>query len=161
VLVPQHQIEKDSNAKFEVENFNGKNNFKLWKLKMHDLLVQQELHKALAGKTKKPTGMTNEDWEDLDTRSLSTIQLSLENDVLFNIFGEGEERTIGLWSIMETLCMTKSLTNRIYLKRQLYSLQMKEGTKIVDHLNILNTLMCQLTSMVDPDYFRHEMRAEI
>jgi hypothetical protein len=141
-------MEKDSNRKFEVEKFIGKNNFKLWKLKMHDLLVQQELHKALEGKTKKPTGMTNEDWEDLDTRSLSTIQLSLENDVLFNIFGEGEERTIGLWSIMETLCMTKSLTNRIYLKRQLYSLQMKEGTKIVDHLNILNTLMCQLTSMV-------------
>jgi hypothetical protein len=24
---------------------------------------------------------------------------------------------------------------------------MKEGTKIVDHLNIFNTLMCQLTSM--------------
>jgi hypothetical protein len=42
--------------------------------------------------------------------------------------------------------MTKSLTKRIYLKRQLYSLQMKEGTKVVDHLNTFNTLIVQLTS---------------
>ena len=37
--------------------------------------------------------------------------------------------------------MTKSL------KRQLYSLQMKEGTKVVDHLNTFNTRIVQLTSM--------------
>jgi hypothetical protein len=43
--------------------------------------------------------------------------------------------------------MTKSLTNKIFLKRQLYSLRMKEGTKIVDHLNVFNTLICQLSSM--------------
>jgi hypothetical protein len=43
--------------------------------------------------------------------------------------------------------MMKSLTNMILLKRQLYSLCMKEGTKIVDHLNTFNTLLVQLTSM--------------
>jgi len=40
--------------------------------------------------------------------------------------------------------MTKLLTNRIYLKKQLYSLQMKEGTQVEEHLNISNTLICQL-----------------
>jgi hypothetical protein len=43
--------------------------------------------------------------------------------------------------------MAKSLTNRIFLKRKLYSLRMKEGTKIDDHLNTFNTLLVQLTSM--------------
>jgi hypothetical protein len=43
--------------------------------------------------------------------------------------------------------MTKSLTSSIYLKRQLYILQMKEGTKFADHLNTSNTLIVQLTSM--------------
>ena len=28
-----------SSTKFEIEKFNGKNNFELWKLKMRDLLV--------------------------------------------------------------------------------------------------------------------------
>ena len=57
---------KMSNAKFEVEKFTSKSNFSLWKLKVRDPLVQQGLHKALDGATKKPTTMTNSDWEDLD-----------------------------------------------------------------------------------------------
>jgi len=40
---------KMQSLKFEIEKFNGKNNFELWKLKMQDLLVQQGLQKALAG----------------------------------------------------------------------------------------------------------------
>ena len=98
-----------SNAKFEVEKFNGKNKFELWKLKMRDLLVQQGLHKALASKTKKPTGMTNEDWEGLDARALDTIRLCLVDEVLFNIVGE--ETTVGLWSRMESLYMMNFLIN--------------------------------------------------
>jgi hypothetical protein len=38
---------KMQSLKFEVENFSGKNNFELWKLKMHDLLVQQGVVKVL------------------------------------------------------------------------------------------------------------------
>jgi hypothetical protein len=69
------------------------------------------------GKTKRPTGMTDEDWEDLDSRTLSTIRLCLADEVLFNIIGE--ETTTSLWSRMESLYMTKSLMNQIYLKRKL------------------------------------------
>jgi hypothetical protein len=87
---------KVQSSKFEVEKFNGKNNFVLWKLKMQDLLVQQGLQKALAGKIKKPTSMTDEDWEDLDARALSTICLCLADEVLFNIVEE--ETTTGLWN---------------------------------------------------------------
>jgi hypothetical protein len=83
-----------------VEKFSGKNNFELWKLKMRDLLVQQGLQKALVGRTKKPTSMTNEEWEELDAKSLSTIRLCLEDEVLFNIVGE--DTTVGLWSKLES-----------------------------------------------------------
>jgi hypothetical protein len=34
------QMAKMQSAKFEIEKFNGKNNFELWKVKMQDLLVQ-------------------------------------------------------------------------------------------------------------------------
>jgi hypothetical protein len=127
------------------------------------LLVQQGLQKELAGKKKKPTSMTGEDWEDLDVRDLSTIRLCLVDEVLFNI--AEEETKTGLWNGLESMYMTKSLTKKIFLKRKL-SLQMKEGTKIDDHLNVFSTLICQLSSMgvtytYDLDYFRHEMREEI
>jgi hypothetical protein len=136
---------KMQSLKFEVQKFSGKRNFELWKLKMRDLLVQQGLQKALACKSKKPTTMTEWEWEYLDAKSLSIIRLCLVDYVLFNIVGE--DTTSSLWSKLESLYMTKSSTCRIYLKRQLYSLWMKEGTNVVDHLNTFNTLIVQLTSM--------------
>jgi hypothetical protein len=39
-------------TKYEVEKFNGKNNFSLWQRGMKDLLIQQEVYKALFGKAK-------------------------------------------------------------------------------------------------------------
>lgn len=138
-------MEKMSSTKFEIEKFNGKNNFELWKLKMRDLLVQQGFQKALDGKRMKPITMKYDEWDDLDAKALSIVGLCLAEDVLFNI--AGEKSTTSLGSKLETLYMTKSLTNKIYLKRQLYGMKMKEGTKIADHLNIFNTLICHLSSM--------------
>jgi hypothetical protein len=89
-------MEKVQSSKFEVEKFTGKNSFALWKLKIQDLLVQQGLQKVLDGKSKKSTSMIDEDWEDLDAISLSTICLCLEDEVLFNIVED--ETTTGLWT---------------------------------------------------------------
>ena len=93
-----------SSAKFEIEKFNGKNKFELWKLKMWDLLVQQGLQRALDGKRKKPPTMTDDEWEDLDVKVLSKIHLCLADDVLFNIIGE--TLATSLWNKLESLYMT-------------------------------------------------------
>jgi hypothetical protein len=138
-------MKKMQSAKFEIENFNDKNNFEIWKIKMHDLLMQQGVVKVLLGKTKQPVSITDEDWDEMDARALSAIHLCLANDVLFNIVTENT--TTGLWSKLESLYMMKSLKNMIFLKIQLYSLCMKEGMEIVDHLNTFNTLLVQLDSM--------------
>ena len=106
MFVPQHQMEKVLSAKFEVEKFNRKNKFELWKHNMCDLLVQEGLHKVLAGKIKRPWGMTNEDWEYMEARSLNTIRLFLVDDVLFNIVGKNNNK------LMEILYMTKYVTNQ-------------------------------------------------
>jgi hypothetical protein len=107
--------------------------------------VQQGLQKSLARKSKKPPSMTDEDCEDLDARSLNTIHLCLEDEALFNIV---EERTTTvLWNKLESMYMIKNLSIFFFLKRQLYSVQMKEGMQINDHLNVFNTLICQLTNM--------------
>lgn len=138
-------MEKTQSTRFEIEKFNGKNNFDIWKVKMHDLLVQQGVEKALLGKSKQPYTMTDEEWSDIDNRALSGIRLCSANDVLFNIVSE--KTATGLWTKLEKLYMMKSLTNMILLKRQLHSLRMKEGTSIIDHLNTFNTLLVQLYSI--------------
>jgi len=52
---------RNQSAEFEIEKFNGKNNFKILKVKMHDLLMQQGMVKALLGKAKKPMSIIDED----------------------------------------------------------------------------------------------------
>ena len=71
---------KTQSAKFKIENLNGKNNFEIWKVKMHDLLVQQGVVKALLGRSKQPYPMTDDEWNELDGRALSGIWLCLADD---------------------------------------------------------------------------------
>ena len=41
----------------------------------------------------------------------------------------------------------KSLTNRLYLKQQLYTLKMKEGTPIAKHLDEFNKIIFDLKNI--------------
>jgi hypothetical protein len=62
-------MEKNQSDKFEIEKFNGKNNFEIWKVKMHNLLMQQGMVKVLLGKAKKPVIITDEGWDEIDARA--------------------------------------------------------------------------------------------
>lgn len=44
---------------------------------MKIVLTHNGLKKALVGKSKKPDSMNDEQWEELDEKTLSSIQLSL------------------------------------------------------------------------------------
>ena len=72
--------------KFNVERFDGKDNFNHCRSKVKDLLTQQGHKKAL--KWEKPQDMSNEDREDLDERTMSTIRLSMDNEILSNALDE-------------------------------------------------------------------------
>ena len=43
--------------------------------------------------------------------------------------------------------MTKSLTNKLFVKKQLYSLQMEEGTDLLEHLNMFNQIVNKLANL--------------
>lgn len=73
-------------SKIGIEKFNGEN-FELWKLKMEDLLVDREQWVAIKlGMI--PSGTSKEDWEKLDRKARSTIQLCIIDSVLLNVSGE-------------------------------------------------------------------------
>jgi len=40
--------------------------------------------------------------------------------------------------------MMKSLSNKLYLKKQLYGLHMNEGTTVLEHLNFFNKIINEL-----------------
>ena len=43
--------------------------------------------------------------------------------------------------------MTKSLSNKLYLKKQLYGLRMNEGTTVLEHLNFFNKIISELLTV--------------
>ena len=53
-------------TKFEVEKFDKKSNFLLWKMRLTSLLVKKGIHKTLLGIEKKPSNMENDEWNDID-----------------------------------------------------------------------------------------------
>ena len=75
------------------------------------LLVQHGLHKTLQGKSSKPAGTLNKDWEEMDLKAASTIQVCLADKVMYNMMDE--ETAMGLCSRLETLYMTKNLSNKL------------------------------------------------
>ena len=79
---------RSSTTKFEFEKFNGKENIGLWQKRVKSLLVQQGLHKTLHGKSAKPVGTLNEDWEEMDLKAASAIQLCLADEVMYNVMDE-------------------------------------------------------------------------
>ena len=132
-------------TKFEVEKFDGRNNFSLWHIKMRALLVQQRLSKVLKGIEALLTTMSDEENDELMEKTHSAILLRLGNEVLREI--TNEDIVAKLWLKLESLHMTKSLTNRLYLKKWLYTLQMKGGTFIKDYLDEFNKIVMDLRNI--------------
>ena len=68
--------------KFEIEKFNGNNDFDLWHLKMHILLVQNGLQKALKGKNTLPEKLSDEENDELLEKAYGQIMIFFSNGVL-------------------------------------------------------------------------------
>lgn len=130
----------NSVTKFDVERFNGTENFGLWQRRVKDLLVQQGMLKALE-KT-KPQGLEDQVWLDLQTKAAALIQLCLADDVMYYVMDLSSP--VEVWRKLEGRYMSKSLTNKLYLKQKLYGLKMQEGTDLVQHINFFNHTVSDL-----------------
>ena len=52
-----------------------------------------------------------------------------------------------LWDKLGTLYQSKSLVNKLFLRKKLYNLRMKDGDSVKEHLNAFNTVVSQLASI--------------
>ncbi|GJU69287.1 retrovirus-related pol polyprotein from transposon TNT 1-94 [Tanacetum coccineum] len=126
-----------------VEKFNGKSNFSLWRTKIRALLKQQGIWAPLAGP--KPADMTDAKYYSQDEKAHSTILLSLSDEILYEV--ADEETAAGVWKKLEKLYMKTSLKNKLLLKQRLFSLRMKEGSALKDHLDALNSILMDLKNV--------------
>ncbi|KAG8488058.1 hypothetical protein CXB51_018348 [Gossypium anomalum] len=130
-------------TRFEIEKFNGETNFNLWQVRMMAILVQSGLKKVVTGK--KPENINKIEWEELDEKALSTIQLCLTNTVLQEVLMD--KTSSALWKRLETLYATKSLANHLVLKQRLFTFRMNEGELLRDHISQFITLLNYLKNV--------------
>ena len=129
-------------AKIDVVKFDGTGNFGLWQRRVKDLLVQQGSVKALYGKAKKPETMTDDEWEELNMKAVSTIRLCLANKLRYDVMDDVS--IVAIWLKLESRYMSKPLTNKLNLKRKLYELNMVEGADLAQHVHTFNKIISDL-----------------
>ncbi|KAE8728571.1 hypothetical protein F3Y22_tig00004205pilonHSYRG00041 [Hibiscus syriacus] len=129
-------------GKVKIEKFDGAD-FGFWKMQIEDFLYQKNLYQPLSGK--QPEGMKNEDWALLDRQALGVIRLTLSRNVAFNI--AKEKTTAGLMAALSSMYEKPSASNKVHLMRRLFNLRMTEGASVAQHLNELNTITTQLSSV--------------
>ncbi|CAF1852203.1 unnamed protein product, partial [Brassica napus] len=115
----------------------------LCKLKMKAILRKDG---CLATISARPATYTNDDkWNEMDGNAMANLHLALADGVLSSI--EEKNTAKEIWDHLAKLYEAKSLHSKIFLKRKLYTLRMGESTSMTEHINTLNTLFSQLTSL--------------
>ncbi|MFQ6622335.1 hypothetical protein Gotur_001455, partial [Gossypium turneri] len=107
------------------------------------ILVQTGLKKVVTGKNLE--NLDQSEWEELDEKALSAIQLCLVNRVLQKVLME--KTSSALWKRLETLYVTKALANRLVLKHHVFTFHMNECELLRDYISQFITLLNDLNNV--------------
>ena len=103
------------------------------------LLIQQRQLKPLKGII---ADMDAKDWNELDALAKSIVGFHLTKSMYFIVVNE--KTTHELWMKLCATYEKETASNKVYLMKQLFELQMKEGVSIASHLNEFNIIFTQL-----------------
>ncbi|GJU40760.1 hypothetical protein Tco_1193717 [Tanacetum coccineum] len=102
--------------------------------------------KCLAAIGERPVEVTDDHkWDEVDGNAIANLHLALAHGVLSSI--EEKKTAKDIWDHLAQLYEVRSLHNKKFPKRKLYALRMTESTSVTEHVNNLNTLFSQLTSL--------------
>ncbi|GJU99293.1 zinc finger, CCHC-type containing protein [Tanacetum coccineum] len=109
---------------------------------MRALMVQQGCDAALETLS---TDMEAGENYALMKKAYITLYLCLGDRVLREV--TKETTAAGIWTKLTSLYMTKSLANRLYLNKKLYTYYMSPSTKLGDHIDEFNKLILDLENI--------------
>ncbi|KAI4331921.1 hypothetical protein L6164_016867 [Bauhinia variegata] len=122
-----------TNAKFDVEKFDGTNNFGMWQCEVLDILYQQELDFAL--EEEKPDDIEEKDWTRINRLACGTIRLCLSKEQKYPFMRETSAHK--LWKEL----------NKLYMRTKLYRFQYLPGTTMNKHITRFDSLVTDLLNL--------------
>ena len=134
-----------ASARFEIDKFTGTNDFGLWRIKMKALLVQQGIYQAIDREELEELGDDKKKIREIEAKAHSAILLSLGDEVLREV--SDETTAINLWEKLSLIYLKKSLANKLYLKKKLYTLKMEDSKDLRKHLDEFNRIVLDLSNI--------------
>ncbi|KAJ8625128.1 hypothetical protein MRB53_033658 [Persea americana] len=89
--------------------------------------------------------MKDKEWQKINPQACSTIRLCLAKDQKCSVMGKTSAKE--LWQKLEEKYMTKSLENRIYLKKKLFRFEYRQGIFMTEHLDDFNKIIADLMNI--------------
>jgi len=138
-------------ARVEMEKFNGRGDYTLWKEKLMAHMDLLGLTVALKESQMVSDSETLEEAREPDKEAImeekrqkarSTIVLSVSDQVLRKI--KKEKTAASMLNALDKLYMSKALPNRIYLKQRLYSFKMQENLSVEANIDEFLRLIADL-----------------
>ncbi|RZB65840.1 Retrovirus-related Pol polyprotein from transposon TNT 1-94 isoform B [Glycine soja] len=115
--------------------------------KVHEEESENMFEKTEALEDERWASINETEWTKIQRRAMSTIQLALAPEIKHNMLKETTPKA--LWEKLENIYASKSLTNHLCLKMELYQLKLEMGGDLHDHINQLNHLVSQLLNAND------------
>ncbi|KAH9783426.1 hypothetical protein KPL71_009306 [Citrus sinensis] len=140
--------------KIDVEKFDGKINFGMWRRGVMDALIQIDLDVVLKNKRHL---YDEEIWDRMNEKVCGQIRSCLTNEVKYLV--KDEECAVTLWRTLEDKYLVKSLENRIHAMSQVYDFRMKPRVSMHDHVSRFEKLLADLKNL-DED-IKDEVKAMI
>ena len=89
--------------------------------------------------------MTDDEWKRLDRKTIGFIRQWFDDSVFHHV--STEISTYSLWKKLESLYERKTASNKAFLIRKLVNLKYRVGASIAEHLNEMQSIINQLSSM--------------
>ena len=129
---------------------NG-SNYPTWKVQCQMALMKEGLWKIVNGEEAPPAADKADKYAKFVARrdrALATIVLSVQPSLLY-LIGEPEDPTI-VWKKLSEQFQKKTWANKLELRRRLYSLRLKEGDSVQEHIKAMIEIFNGLSVIGDP-----------
>ncbi|KAH9727059.1 retrovirus-related pol polyprotein from transposon TNT 1-94-like protein [Citrus sinensis] len=138
----------------DVEKFDGKINFNMWRSEVMDALIQIDLDVVLKNKRHL---YDEEIWDRMNEKACGQIRSCLTKEVKYLV--KDEECAVTLWRTLEDKYLLKSPENCLHTMSQVYGFRMKHGASMHDHVSRFKKLLADLKNL-DED-IKDEVKAMI
>ncbi|KAL0456390.1 UNVERIFIED_CONTAM: Retrovirus-related Pol polyprotein from transposon TNT 1-94 [Sesamum latifolium] len=122
---------------YNLQVFDGKSDFSIWKQKMKGILVQQKVFKAISGKY--PDNASEEKILEDDEIAYSSIILNLSDTVIRKVGTQNSARE--LWEKLEEIYTETSLPTKLFLLEKIFKYKLDVSKNIDENIDEFTKLI--------------------